>query len=280
MPGETKLDDLQHERHVYSYTYTSDGDGNDNPQTNIVKVTTTVEEETTPDGTKVIRKREESQQVSKVTKVEKITRVHHHLIEPSKGESDRATDSKHHISMKHDMSGGFLPHSPYSHIESIAKEITNGMKHFDLNNHNNETYSNGRNGSQQPFNGNGYNEPENNKSILHKVVFFVSSISVLVLFLVNTDERSMGYDPNDPNLVDEPDLDVENPYEGLGPGRPDPVSRVLMPTAGRQSPDSLGHGNSLFDRSFLLLLLAVCICILLKIRFFQLLLVTEKIMEH
>ena len=48
----------------------------------------------------------------------------------------------------------------------------------------------------------------------------------------------MGYDPNDPNLVDEPDLDVENPYEGLGPGRPDPVSRVLMPTAGRQSPDS------------------------------------------
>lgn len=52
----------------------------------------------------------------------------------------------------------------------------------------------------------------------------------------------MGYDPNDPNLVDEPDLDVENPYEGLGPGRPDPVSRVLMPTAGRQSPDSIGHG--------------------------------------
>ncbi|CAF1062138.1 unnamed protein product [Adineta ricciae] len=221
MPGETKLDDLQHERHVYSYTYTSDGDDNDNPQTNIVKVTTTVEEETTPDGTKVIRKREESQQVSKVTKVEKITRVHHHLIEPSNGESNRATDSKHHISMKHDMSGGFLPNSSYSQYESIAKEITNGMKHFDLNNHNNETYSNGRNGSQQPFNGNGYNEPENNK--------------------INTDERSMGYDPNDPNLVDEPDLDVENPYEGLGPGRPDPVSRVLMPTAGRQSPDSLGH---------------------------------------
>ncbi len=52
----------------------------------------------------------------------------------------------------------------------------------------------------------------------------------------------MDYDPNDPNLVDEPDLDVENPYEGLGPGRPDPVSRVLMPTAGRQSPDSIGQG--------------------------------------
>ena len=53
----------------------------------------------------------------------------------------------------------------------------------------------------------------------------------------------MDYDPNDPNLVDEPDFDVENPYEGLGPGRPDPVSRVLMPTAGRQSPDSIGQGN-------------------------------------
>jgi hypothetical protein len=49
----------------------------------------------------------------------------------------------------------------------------------------------------------------------------------------------MDYDPNDPNLVDEPDFDVENPYEGLGP---DPVSRVLMPTAGRQSPDSIGQG--------------------------------------
>jgi hypothetical protein len=59
----------------------------------------------------------------------------------------------------------------------------------------------------------------------------------------------MGYDPNDPNLVDEPDLDVENPYEGLGPGRPDPVSRVLMPTAGRQSPDSIGHGMY-FNRFF------------------------------
>lgn len=56
----------------------------------------------------------------------------------------------------------------------------------------------------------------------------------------------MGYDPNDPNLVDEPDLDVENPYEGLGPGRPDPVSRVLMPTAGRHSPDSIGHGKNCF----------------------------------
>lgn len=269
MPGETKLDDLQHERHVYSYTYTSDGDDNDNPQTNIVKVTTTVEEETTPDGTKVIRKREESQQVSKVTKVEKITRVHHHhLMEPSNGESNRATNSKHHTSMKHDMSGGFLPNSSCSQYESLAKEITNGMKHFDLNNHNNETYSNGRNGSQQPFNGNGYNEPENNKSILHTVLFCLINVCSCS-FPVNTDEKSMGYDPNDPNLVDEPDLDVENPYEGLGPGRPDPVSRVLMPTAGRQSPDSLGHGNSLFPHSFLLLLFALCIRPLLKIHFFS-----------
>lgn len=85
-------------------------------------------------------------------------------------------------------------------------------------------------------------------------------ISNFFFVIVNTDEKSMGYDPNDPNLVDEPDLDVENPYEGLGPGRSDPVSRVLMPTAGRQSPDSIGHGN----KSILLfyLLSCVCICIL------------------
>ena len=70
----------------------------------------------------------------------------------------------------------------------------------------------------------------------------VWTLEVFLFLLVNSDEKSMGYDPNDPNLVDEPDLDVENPYEGLGPGRPDPVSRVLMPTAGRQSPDSIGHG--------------------------------------
>ncbi len=80
--------------------------------------------------------------------------------------------------------------------------------------------------------------------------------------LANTDEKSMDYDPNDPNLVDEPDLDVENPYEGLGPGRPDPVSRVLMPTAGRQSPDSIGQGMYIIA-SFYLLFCAclVCICI-------------------
>ncbi len=67
----------------------------------------------------------------------------------------------------------------------------------------------------------------------------------LVFSLVNTDEKIIDYDPNDPNLVDEPYLDVENPYEGLGPGRPDSIGRALMPTAGRQSPDSIGQGKNL-----------------------------------
>ncbi len=80
-----------------------------------------------------------------------------------------------------------------------------------------------------------------------KVGFF--SKSVFFLFDVfdlsaNTDEKIIDYDPNDPNLVDEPYLDVENPYEGLGPGRPDSIGRALMPTAGRQSPDSIGQGKT------------------------------------
>lgn len=65
--------------------------------------------------------------------------------------------------------------------------------------------------------------------------------------LANSDEKIIDYDPNDPNLVDEPYLDVENHYEGLGPGRPDSFTRTLMPTAGRQSPDSFGQGK--FKRS-------------------------------
>ncbi len=44
--------------------------------------------------------------------------------------------------------------------------------------------------------------------------------------------------------MDEPYLDVENPYEGLGPGRPDSIGRALLPTAGRQSPDSIGQGKT------------------------------------
>jgi hypothetical protein len=88
----------------------------------------------------------------------------------------------------------------------------------------------------------------------------------------------MGYDPDDPNLVDEPDLDVENPYEGLGPGRSDPVSRVLMPTAGRQSPDSIGQGNIYILLLSLLLLLLLAYAFLNQ--FFQLLLVMVKNMEH
>ena len=59
----------------------------------------------------------------------------------------------------------------------------------------------------------------------------------------------MGYDPNDPNLVDEPDLDVENPYEGLIASRCDPIHRALASTAGRHSPDSVGQGNQLLSMS-------------------------------
>lgn len=95
MPGETISDDPQRERLVYTYTYTSDGDQGQTPQSNTVKVTTTVEEETTPDGTKVVRKKEESQQVSKVTKIQKITRVHRHLLDPLTGELIRQDDPRY-----------------------------------------------------------------------------------------------------------------------------------------------------------------------------------------
>jgi hypothetical protein len=152
MPGETKIDDPQRERLVYTYTYTSDGENGGNPQTNTVKVTTTVEEETTPDGTIVLRKKEEAQQVSKVTKVEKITRIHRHLIDPSTGELIGEDNPKYQALIKHETSGGFLPNS----YEYEAKMLTNGMKHISLN----DEYSNGRN-----YNGNGYTEPENNKSM-------------------------------------------------------------------------------------------------------------------
>jgi hypothetical protein len=164
MPGETKIDDSQRERLVYTYTYTSDVDDGENPQTNTVKVTTTVEEETTPDGTKVVRKKEESQQVSKVTKVEKFTRVHRQLIDPLTGELIKEDNPKYQI-LKHETSGGFLPNSSYLQNENDTKTITNGIKNFNINNDNQEMHSNGRIISQQLFNGNGYNEPENNKSI-------------------------------------------------------------------------------------------------------------------
>ena len=71
---------------------------------------------------------------------------------------------------------------------------------------------------------------------------FTVPVTPLVLS-ANTDEKIIDYDPNDPNLVDEPYLDVENPYEGLGPGRSDMIGRALLPTGGRQSPDSIGQGN-------------------------------------
>jgi len=164
MPGETKLDDSQRERLVYTYTYTSDGDNGENPQTNTVKVTTTVEEETTPDGTKVVRKKEESQQVSKVTKVEKITRVHRHLIDELTGELIQEDNPKYQI-LKHETSGGFLPNSSYSQYDSETEVLTNRIKSFDINDNHQEVYSNGRIIPQQHLNGNAYNEPENNKSI-------------------------------------------------------------------------------------------------------------------
>jgi hypothetical protein len=147
MPGETKIDDSQCERLVYTYTYTSDGTNGENPRTNKVKLTTTVEEETTPDGIKVIRKKEESQQLSKVTKVEKFTRVHHHIIDPLTGEYIREDDPKYQAKIKHEMSGGFLPNPDHE-----TKALINGMKHFAIQD------------------GNGYNEPENNKSIF---LFFI-----------------------------------------------------------------------------------------------------------
>jgi hypothetical protein len=165
MPGETKLDDSQRERLVYTYTYTSNGDNGENPQTNTVKVTTTVEEETTPDGTKVVRKKEESQQVSKVTKVEKITRVHRHIIDPLTGEVIREDDSNC-PTIKHETSGGFSPNSSY---ENDTKMLTNRIKNFNINeNKHHEMYSNGQLISQQ----NDYNEPENNKSKFLNIIFF------------------------------------------------------------------------------------------------------------
>ena len=156
MPGETKTDDPQRERLVYTYTYTSDGSNGEHPQTNTVKVTTTVEEATAPDGTKVIRKKEESQQLSKVTKVEKFTRIHRHIIDPLTGDFLQQDDPKYQSLIKHETSGGFLPSSH----ENQTKTLTNGIKRFGINDdHQSDIYSNGR-----IINGNSYNEPENNKS--------------------------------------------------------------------------------------------------------------------
>jgi hypothetical protein len=148
MPGETMTDDPQRERLVYTYTYTSDGDNGQAPQSNTVKVTTTVEEETTPDGTKVVRKKEESQQVSKVTKIQKITRVHRHLVDPLTGELIRQDDPRYQaliaeygeptpttwsdehvvyegttiptngITTRHETSSGFSPNSSFSQQKS------------------------------------------------------------------------------------------------------------------------------------------------------------------
>lgn len=172
MPGETTTDDPQRERLVYTYTYTSDGDNGQAPQSNTVKVTTTVEEETTPDGTKVVRKKEESQQVSKVTKIQKITRVHRHLIDPLTGEIIKQDDPKYQLlveqynqsALKHDNSGGFSPNTYYSQYDNDAKLITNGIKYFDINEKNADPYSNRQIVVPQHLNGNGYTEPENNKS--------------------------------------------------------------------------------------------------------------------
>ncbi len=119
------------------------------------------------------------------------------------------------------------------------------------------------------------------------------------VILVNSDEKIIDYDPNDPNLVDEPYLDVENPYEGLGPGRPDSIGRALMPTAGRQSPDSIGQGKIQTNKYSLvgkiafyiqinhaLLSVFVCVCVCVYLSIFspdiilQLLPAMVKIMVH
>lgn len=142
---QTPIDESQRECLTYSYTYTSDEDCSTNPQSNTFKVITTVEEETTPDGMKVLRKKEQSQQISKVTKVEKITRVLHHVIDPVTGEHIREDDPRYQslieeLSMKSGRSEGFIP---------STKFLRDTMKRLDLES---------KNGA---FNG---NEPENNKS--------------------------------------------------------------------------------------------------------------------
>ena len=139
------IDEAQRERLTYTYTYTSDDESAENPQSNTLKVITTVEEETTPDGMKVLRKKEQSQQISKVTKVEKITRVLHNVIDPTSGEHIREDDPRYQklieqLSMKSGRSEGFVP---------STKFIRDTMKRLDLE------------GKAAGFNG---NEPENNKS--------------------------------------------------------------------------------------------------------------------
>jgi len=90
---------------------------------------------------------------------------------------------------------------------------------------------------------------------------------LIYFILANTDEKIIDYDPNDPNLVDEPYLDVENPYEGLGPGRPDSIGRALMPTAGRQSPDSIGQGKN-SSLLVIIVFLSVFVSVYLSMLFF------------
>ena len=177
MPGETKTanDDSQRERLVYTYTYTSDDEAGDNPQSNTLKVITTVEEETTPDGTKVLRKKEESQQISKVTKVEKITRVHHHAIDPTTGEHLREDDPRYRtlidqLTIKPATSGGFSPNLSSSFQPALptkpnrntgtdkTKLLEETMKRLGMD-HDNQYDP--RMFSKSQFNG---NEPENNKS--------------------------------------------------------------------------------------------------------------------
>ena len=181
MPGETKLDDPQRERLAYTYTYTSNGDNNENPQTNTVQVITTVEEETTPDGTKVVRKKEEAQQLSKITKVEKFTRTHRHLIDPLTGEIIKQNDPKYqtlidqygHTPIKHETSGGFSPSSSYSQYDNETKTLTNGMKYIGIDDNHDDIYTKQQEFIQQSFNGSDYNEPENNKSIVLYFICFV-----------------------------------------------------------------------------------------------------------
>lgn len=154
MPSETKPnDELQREKLVYSYTYTSDDENGENPQSNTLKVITTVEEETTPDGTKVVRKKEESQQISQVRKIEKITRVHHHAIDPLTGEHIREDDPRYKTLINQLTNKSLHNNGKKSFDPNIdVKTLQETMKQLAL-----DCESNGL----SKFNG---NEPENNKS--------------------------------------------------------------------------------------------------------------------
>ncbi|CAF0821040.1 unnamed protein product [Didymodactylos carnosus] len=350
------MEDPQREQYVYTYTYQSDGDSGQTPQSNTVKVTTTVEEETTPDGTKVVRKKEESQQVSKVTKIQKITRVHRHLIDPITGEIINQDNPRYQIlineygepnatwsdekvfydgnepinglitsSHPSTTTNGTSPTSSQrktqdrtrSHTEesssarSSQRSTTHRQWEFDQIDHRSDhnayadigtvmnngtpTLSSLRRKDASPLRQEGHDYFTTEESGIDKtigrlidsnenrysnssaipgqkygkhasitngysrdVVTTTTRPADMTRYLTNNepennkisnDEQIIDYDPNDPNLVDEPYLDVENPYEGLGSGRTD-IGRSLLPTLERHSPDSIGHAPPGYSENY------------------------------